>query len=142
MPRRLSLSQRVASGVVAVGCLSVLLVAAWLRPDARGFGTHTQLRTPPCQFLTATGKPCMTCGMTTAFANAAHGRYLSAWRAQPFGLVLCVAGAAAFWVGLIGAATGLRVAVPLAILFRPVWLWTIAATAGGAWAYKIATWPA
>ncbi|MFN0011658.1 MAG: DUF2752 domain-containing protein [Phycisphaerales bacterium] len=128
--------------MVALACLGVLLTAAWLQPDPRGFGTHTQLPMPPCQFLAATGKPCMTCGMTTAFANAAHGNYVRAWRAQPFGLALCVAGAVAFWVGLIGAATGLRIAAPFAVLLRPIWLWTLAGTAGLAWAYKVATWPA
>lgn len=37
-----------------------------------------------------TGQPCPGCGMTTAFADMAHGRVLAALIAQPFGAMLFV----------------------------------------------------
>ncbi len=142
MPRRLPPQQRVLSGVVAAACLTVLGVAAALRADPSGHGTHTQIGLAPCQFLAATGRPCPTCGMTTAFAHAAHGSYASGWLAQPLGLVLAVGAAVAFWVGLIGASSGLRVAGAFAWVLRPAALWTAGGAAAAAWAYKAATWPA
>ncbi len=142
MPRRLSIAHRLASALTAACCLAVLLLAAWLQPNPRGFGTHTQMGMPPCQFLTATGRPCPTCGMTTAFTHAAHGHFLAAVRAQPFGVLLSLAAAMAFWVGLIGACTGLRIASPFEVLLRPRWLWTLGALAAAAWGYKVAVWPA
>lgn len=60
---------------LALFLLSTLAVATRLEPDARGRGTHTQLGLPPCGFLAVTGKPCPTCGMTTAFAWFVRGRY-------------------------------------------------------------------
>ena len=38
--------------------------------------------------LRATGKPCPTCGVTTSFVLAAHGRFAESLVNQPFGLVL------------------------------------------------------
>ena len=142
MPRRLSTTHRALSALVAAACLAMLLLAAWLRPSPAGHGTHTQMGMPPCQFLAATGRPCPTCGMTTAVTHAAHGHLLASWLAQPFGLLVAIAASAAFWVGSIGALTGLRIASPFGALLRPPSLWTIAAAAALAWGYKIATWPA
>ena len=54
--------------VLALGLAGVLGTARLLEPDPRGFGTHTQLGLAPCAFARITGRPCPTCGMTTAFA--------------------------------------------------------------------------
>lgn len=74
--------------VSALGLLVVFGVAWRLRPDPRGFGTHTQLGLPPCAFKVVTGTPCPTCGMTTSFAWFARGRLDRSWRANPAGSVL------------------------------------------------------
>jgi hypothetical protein len=66
---------------------SVLLVARWLRPDPRGFGTHTQLGLPPCGFFALTGVPCPACGLTTSFAHLMHGELALALHANPLGVV-------------------------------------------------------
>lgn len=73
---------------LALGGAAVLLVAAMLEPDARGYGTHAQLGLPPCGFLLLTGAPCPGCGLTTAFAHAIRGDWMLAANANPFGLLL------------------------------------------------------
>jgi hypothetical protein len=72
----------------ALGLAGVLGLAAWLRPDPSGFGTHMQLGLPPCAFKTVTGRPCPTCGMTTSFAWFTRGRFGRSWQANPAGSLL------------------------------------------------------
>ncbi len=84
-----------AAAVLLLSCVYGL--AAWLDPfDAAGqprrSGTHEQLGLGPCQFEKWTGKPCPTCGMTTAFSLLMHGRPVAAARANPAGLLLALAG--------------------------------------------------
>ena len=99
-------SRRLVALFIAVSCGSVLAVAAWLTPSSTGMGTHTQLGLPPCSWITTMNIPCPTCGYTTAFSNAAHGRFLAAFDAQPFGALLAFA-TAIFMVGsLIVVCTG------------------------------------
>ena len=76
----------VAVGMLAAAC-SVLAVALWLKPAACGYGTHTQLGLPPCNFLLVTHLPCPSCGLTTSFAYAIRFEYWKAFAANPFGLV-------------------------------------------------------
>ena len=69
--------------------LVVLALAGfYLTPDARGIGTHEQLKLPPCGFVQAFDGPCPSCGFTTTFTLAAHGRPLDALINQPFGFAL------------------------------------------------------
>jgi hypothetical protein len=79
----------------ALSALTILAVAANLTPSASGLGTHTQLGLPACGFLSRTGWPCPSCGLTTSFALAARGRFGDAAFVQPFGFCLFVALAAA-----------------------------------------------
>jgi hypothetical protein len=72
----------------SIACVLVVATAARLDPDARGFGTHEQLGMAPCGFMARTGRPCLSCGMTTAFAAAAHGRIGTALDANPYGAAL------------------------------------------------------
>lgn len=72
----------------ALGLVAVLGAACWLKPDPRGFGTHTQLGLLPCAFKAVTGKPCPTCGMTTSFAWFTRGRFDRSWQANPAGSLL------------------------------------------------------
>jgi hypothetical protein len=128
---------RIVAGLIALLVLAVLATAAWLSPTDQNTGTHTQLGLQPCGWLAITGKPCVTCGMTTAFARAAEGSYLGSLRAQPMGLVLCVAAAVAFWISLHTALTGGRAWIMFEHLTRPRSIWVIAAMVAAAWVYKI-----
>ncbi len=66
---------------------SVLAVAVWLKPAAIGYGTHTQLGLPPCNFLLVTHLPCPSCGLTTCFAYCVRFQFWKAFLANPFGLL-------------------------------------------------------
>jgi hypothetical protein len=77
--------------LAAAALLAGLLgLARTLKPDPRGFGTHTQLGLPPCIFATATGRLCPTCGMTTSFAWFARGRLDRSWQTNPAGCLLAL----------------------------------------------------
>lgn len=99
-------SIRLLGIVVFAGCATVLGLAAWLRPDPRGFGTHEQLGGAPCGMLVATGFPCPSCGMTTAFAETMHGRPWRAIVAQPTGFVFALATIIFAFAALWTIATG------------------------------------
>jgi hypothetical protein len=91
---------------IAVGVLAVFAVAAALTPDPRGHGTHEQLGLPPCTFVFLFGRPCPSCGMTTAWSWLARGNVLAAMRANVGGAalgILAIAGAA--WL-LVSAVRG------------------------------------
>ncbi len=76
--------------------------------------------------------------MTTAFAHAADGHFLRSLYAQPFGLVLSIATAAAAIVALVQATTGMALASAFATLVRPAMWWTLGALAAASWLWKIA----
>jgi hypothetical protein len=139
-PARAELAVRVAAGVFAAMCLLLLVLSASLRADARGHGTHQQLGLPPCGWVVAFKKPCMTCGMTTAFAFVATGEVRRGFVVQPAGALLAVGVAGLFWVCLYVAATGSRVLEVGGTLLRPRWLLVFAGIILAAWAYKWAVW--
>lgn len=72
---------------------ALLLIARFLRPSPDGFGTHQQLGLPPCAFLSFTGIPCPSCGLTTSVAYAARLRFYESVITQPFGFVVFVSAA-------------------------------------------------
>jgi len=76
----------VAVGMLMSAC-AVLAIAGWLKPAAIGYGTHTQLGLPPCNFLRLTHLPCPSCGLTTCFALAVRLRFWKAFLANPFGIL-------------------------------------------------------
>jgi hypothetical protein len=76
--------------VAAASLVGLLGLAKTLKPDPRGFGTHTQLGLRPCVFATLTRRPCPTCGMTTAFAWYTRGRIDRAWQANPAGCLFAL----------------------------------------------------
>lgn len=82
------LFHRILAAVAASAALTVLVLAARLEPDPSGVGTHRQLGLPACGYLEATGRPCLSCGMTTAFSHMAEAEPVAAVRANPMGLVL------------------------------------------------------
>jgi len=77
--------------LAAAAIVGVLGVARRLEPDPSGMGTHRQLGLPPCGFALLTGRPCPSCGMTTAFAWSARARPVRAWQANPAGALLALA---------------------------------------------------
>ncbi len=82
---------RLISGLIFAICMSILFFAVTIVPQSRGFGTHTQLGLPECGFLSRTGHPCITCGMTTSFALMARGSILQAFATQPAGAIMALA---------------------------------------------------
>ena len=128
---------RSAAAVVLAASASVLALALWLEPSAEGVGTHTQLGLPSCGFHASTGLPCASCGMTTSFSYAAHGRLLSAFLTQPAGAFLAVLTAAAAVVSAYALTTGMRLRPVVSWMSSPI---TVAAGAGivvAAWGYKM-----
>ncbi|MBL8879991.1 MAG: DUF2752 domain-containing protein [Phycisphaerales bacterium] len=129
---------RLAAAALFVFGAGVLGVAAWLRPDPRGMGTHQQLGAGPCGMLVSTGYPCPTCGMTTAFSYLLHGRLFRSLAAQPAGFVLACA--TIFVTGLSAVAL-VRGAMPMGrwlTRVSPFWLYfSLLMLILGGWAYKI-----
>jgi len=91
---RASRLERIGQAVAAVALASCIAVGMIMTPSPTGTGTHTVLGLPPCGMLVATGHPCPTCGVTTSFVLAAHGRLIDSLVNQPFGLVV--------FLGLLG----------------------------------------
>jgi hypothetical protein len=87
----------------AAGLVGILGLARVLKPDPRGFGTHTQLGLPACLFATVTGRLCPTCGMTTAFSWFTRGRIDRSWQANPAGCLFALL-AVPIIVWLVGSA--------------------------------------
>jgi hypothetical protein len=131
-----SLGERVAQALVTAALLGILGLGFMITPSPTGMSSHTGLGLPPCGMLVLTGHPCPTCGVTTSFALAAHGRVGEAFVNQPFGVAVfvCVLG------GLIGSgftlATG-RSWAPLVTVNRVLaTVIILAVIAAVSWGYK------
>ena len=83
-----ALRDRLLSIALGLPSWTVLGIAGWLTPEAKGFGTHQQLGLGTCTVLGLTGYPCPMCGMTTTFTHMAHLQPWEALKTQPFGVVL------------------------------------------------------
>ena len=105
-PARLPLIKRLFALLIALGCLTPLVLAANLPPSADGLGTHTQLGLAQCNWYRTTGLPCPSCGMTTSWAWFARGNLVASLYIQPMGTVLALIAAGCFWGGLYVAFTG------------------------------------
>jgi len=138
---RLTMQNRALAGAIALSALSVLVLAAWLKPASAGYGTHEQLGMFPCTWAAVLNKPCPTCGMTTAFANAANGDLLASFTSQPFGALLAVVAASIFWAGLHIAVTGSHLGRMYSVLLRNRSIWIAGGLLLAAWVYKLVTWP-
>ena len=129
------LLRRCRGAVFAAGCLAILIVAAWVKPDAAGLGTHEQLGMPACGFYERTGYPCPTCGMTTAFAYVTRGRIIKAVLVQPAGALAALACGAGVVAGGYTVAKGrgpnllwfwinpVRTIFLVAVVVTTSWLW-------------------
>jgi hypothetical protein len=133
-----SVGARLIAAAVFVGCVVLIVLAAWLRPDKAGLGSHQQLGLPPCAMVTLVGYPCPTCGMTTAFAHTMRGELLSAFRAQPAGLALALATVLAAAVSLGVATTGKVWAINWYRVSPAQVTLAIVVLVLGAWGYKLA----
>lgn len=131
---------RVFALLAAVGCLLFLGVGSWLRPAESGHGTHEQLGLPACRWAEMLGRPCPTCGMTTAFSHAAHGDLGSAFGVQPMGTVIAVLVAVGFWGLVHVGVSGVRLGFWFGKVVSPPVLWVLAGIGAASWAYKWFTW--
>ena len=139
---RVTAGERLICGVFALCILTVLVIAASLKAEPGGFGTHTQLGLDECSFVEMFGYPCASCGMTTAFTHAADFSLLQSFLTQPAGAVYAVASAVAFWVLGYVAVTGSVAGRTLLHAIGGKLLWGGLILLGAAWAYKVVTWPA
>jgi len=128
---------RLLTGLIALGCLAVMGVAAWMTPSPAGIGTHCSLGLPPCSWVDRLDIPCPTCGMTTAFAHAADGHFLQSFKTQPLGTVIALGVAVTFWLTLTDTVLGSHLGRSMLTLGRAWLLWTIGILALLAWLYKI-----
>jgi hypothetical protein len=104
--RPLPVALRLLLLLVGLGLATLLALAAHLRPDERGYGTHQQLGFPPCTMLTMFHLRCPSCGMTTAWAFAVRGRLPSAVAANSGGALLAVLALLAAPWSLVSALRG------------------------------------
>ncbi len=125
--------------LIVATCAAALLVGARLSPDPAGHGTHTALGLPPCAFLQVFGRPCMTCGMTTAVSLAAHGRIVESFGVQPAGALVAVVLASGLWLGLHALVAGVSPWPTIDSLARPRAMVFAVALLIAAWVYKIVT---
>ena len=119
------------------GCLAILVLAVWLTPDPRGYGTHRRLGFGKCGMLVTTGFPCPTCGMTTAFSYTVRGRLFKAFMAQPAGMALALATiATALGSGYVLISARMP-RVPIPIMTPYALFITLLVILVGSWAFKI-----
>lgn len=139
-PLRATLGDRIGAGVIALLCLAVLSIGAWLSPATDGHGTHTQLGLRPCMWAVALDKPCPTCGMTTSFSHAGEGSWVQSAKTQPMGMLIVLMTATVFWGASIQAITGARINSVIQPALTPRTFLILGIMLLGAWFYKIATW--
>ena len=136
---RASAGERAGQAATLVILVGLVVLGMVLDPSPTGAGTHCQLGLPPCGMLETTGLPCPTCGVTTAFSLASHGRLVEALVTQPFGLtvfLLVAGGAVGLVVALVTGRSVQPVLAPGRLVMGAMALMLILL---GAWAYKLAT---
>ena len=135
---QLPIAGRLVALAAALASLTVLLVAAYVKPNPAGVGTHaSSLHMQPCQFLQTTHLPCPGCGMTTSFAWFARGNVVASLYVQPMGTALATISAATVWAGLYVAITGRPVYRLFRLLPGRYYLLPLLALGVLAWGWKI-----
>lgn len=129
--------RRILAGLVALGGLAVLSLAAWLKPASEGVGTHETLGLPPCGWIMLMDTPCPTCGMTTAFSHAADGHLLAAMATQPLGALLALGTAMTVLIAGYIAGTGSRIGHLFAGLLNKRTMWLLLGVLLAAWLFKV-----
>ncbi|MBN2377999.1 MAG: DUF2752 domain-containing protein [Sedimentisphaerales bacterium] len=126
---------RLMAALAAATGLFVLMLACYVVPNPLGVGTHTQLGLPACGFYQWTGYPCITCGMTTAFAHVVRGNFIEAFTVQPAGALGALASMAIVIVGVYVCVTGQRIDGITNRLANKFTLLVIGAIVLGAWGW-------
>lgn len=142
MPRVIhvaSPSSRIPGAILFTLCLGMLLTGYVLKPDPlhTGVGTHRQLGLPSCGFLEITGKPCLTCGMTTSTSLMAHGHPIASLMNQPFGALLAFVAAMGAIIGGWSLYSGMSLAPIGETLGRRRVVVGLITLLIAAWGYKI-----
>ena len=137
-PARLRPAARLLALSVGLAGLALLSVAAYVRPNPAGVGSHTSsLGLQPCQFLQTSGLPCPGCGMTTSFSWFVRGNIVASVYVQPMGAMLATLTGCCIWAALYVAVTGR----PVYRLFRLVparyYLMPLLVLGVLAWGWKI-----
>ena len=128
--------ERFFQGVLAVVLAGAVALGFYLVPDPSGTGTHCRLGLLPCGMLVTTGKPCPTCGVTTSFVLAAHGRFGEALINQPFGLILFLLAVAGLLLSVTTVAAG-RSWYPLVTKWSvPAFIMALVILGLVSWVYK------
>lgn len=138
-PARRSLNPRIVAAMVFLPTLTLLVVSVWLTPSPLGHGTHKALGLQPCGMLAATGLPCVTCGMTTAFSHAAEGNLLQATLVQPAGAFLALVNAMAVLTSGWALLTGMSLAGIGRALWRPATVVVLGVILLASWGYTLST---
>lgn len=137
VPLEHRLWSRLYAAGLAAATVSLLVVAVLLHPDEHQLGTHQQLRIPPCGFVTLTGLPCPTCGMTTAFAHTVRGHFIRAMHAQFAGFLLALGVMAVALLSVVSILTGRRPSMNWYRTRPETLIWWTLALLVAAWAFKI-----
>ena len=123
------------AGGVLVGCF---VLALFLEPDPRGYGTHERFGFSPCLPMERWNIPCPGCGVTTSVTHALHGELWQSLLVQPFGLLLCLIGVGFICWTAIGHFRGRDLGLRLqSFAWKPVVLSLFVAMCV-AWGYKLA----
>jgi len=132
---RYTQSERLGLFGIGLLLLVLLIVAAWLKPNPAGLGTHTQLGLPGCTMYTLLGIRCPGCGMTTSWAYTLKGDLSSALHANVGGVLLCFLAVATFpslmWISIRGRPftkrwfTQVAITVLLIAIFISILEWLI-----------------
>ena len=136
-PARASWLARAVSLGLAALALAVLITAARVAPSPSGMGTHLELGLQRCGFLSRTGLPCPSCGMTTSFAHFVRGNPAASAYVQPMGFVLALLAGLTVWAGAYVAVTGRPAYRLLRALPGVAVVLTLFGLAIAAWAWKI-----
>lgn len=121
-------------------CTLALIAPFFLRPNPSLQGTHTQLFLPPCIFYYLTHVPCPFCGATTSFTLLAHGFWIRALSANPWGPIFAayVLALAVFLIAALIKKRSIHLEVNLSvktalIMFGVIWVIKLLVWYGRAW---------
>ena len=84
-------ASRVWLGLAAAAIVAGFAIAAFLRADPSGQGTHKQMGLPECAVKAVFGKPCPSCGLTTSLTHFTQGRWAESYHVQEVGPVVGLA---------------------------------------------------